>query len=185
MNTPAPNYRQILDDVAKALHLGEETGGYHYADLPAIVAERAATESTSSTYQTPEVQQALRQVGDVVGGALRQVLSITGHPDAPPETAAALHHLGAMEQAWDDGFEDGSTWHHSGPAGIPNDPPDNPYRKLLDDRREFIREQVDNAYGALVTDDDEFVLGDENAEWFDAVLDAHDEWLALQQRKTS
>ncbi|UXE03789.1 hypothetical protein SEA_OBLADI_66 [Gordonia phage ObLaDi] len=29
--------------------------------------------------------------------------------------------------AWAEGFEAGSTWHQSGPAGIPNDPPANPY----------------------------------------------------------
>ncbi|GAC70797.1 hypothetical protein [Gordonia soli] len=84
------------------------------------------------------------------------------------------HHLEAMEQAYDEGYAEGAD-----DTGYPN-----PYRKLLDDRREFVREQVENGYGALVDEDGDNVLGDDNAEWFDAVLDAHDEWLALPRPYT-
>ncbi|GAC71087.1 hypothetical protein [Gordonia soli] len=97
--------------------------------------------------------------------ALRE--SATGG-DTP---SVARHHLASMEQAWDEGYDEGYR--------TPDSEPCNPYRKLLDNRREFVREQVENGYGALVDEDGDNVLGDDNAEWFDAVLDAHDEWLAL------
>ncbi|QDP44202.1 hypothetical protein SEA_JUJU_86 [Gordonia phage JuJu] len=138
----------------------------------------AGPSGVSWQFTTPEVQQALNHIADVIGGTLRQILTITGHPNAPA-AAAAPNHLDAMRQAYAEGHGDGMI---AAKRGDPDDDElDNPYGKLLDDRRAFVREQVDNAYGGLVTDDDEFVLGDDNAEWFDAVLDAHDEWLALQR----
>ncbi|UVT31861.1 hypothetical protein SEA_KEWPIEDOLL_61 [Gordonia phage Kewpiedoll] len=173
--SPTINYRQILDDIAKELHLGEETGGYHYADLPALVAEYTA-QPTALTHQHPDVQRSLRQVGDVIGGALRQIAAITGQPDPAPPTAPAPNHLDAMREAWGEGYYEGTR------AGTNADGhTSNPYAKLLDDRREFVREHVDNAFGALIDEDGDNVLGDDNAEWFDAVLDAHDEWRALQR----
>ncbi|WP_439030268.1 hypothetical protein [Gordonia terrae] len=92
---------------------------------------------------------------------------------------SARHHLDAMAEAYDEGYNEG---HRSDAV------PHNPYRKLIDDRREFVREQVEDGYGTLsypptsdtAYDDCENVLGDDNAEWFDAVLDAHDQWHALQ-----
>ncbi|QGJ93612.1 hypothetical protein J1771_gp58 [Gordonia phage MelBins] len=111
--------------------------------------------------------------------SLRQLLDLVGVPYTEPIVEAkrqfAPHHLDAMREAWAEGYDDG----HANGRRKYDGAPENPYGKLLDDRREFVREQVENGYGALVTDDDEFVLGDDNAEWFDAVLDAHDEWLAL------
>ncbi|QDM57359.1 hypothetical protein J1767_gp60 [Gordonia phage Tangerine] len=142
------------------------------------------TDQTSA--QNPEVQQALRRVNDVIGSALRQIAAITGQTDETPAPAAAPNHLDAMRQAWDEGYHDGRLDGRNDDRDLngydANVTPDNPYDRLLHDRRKFVREQVEDGYGALVTDDDEFVLGDDNVEWFDAVLDAHDEWLALQQR---
>ncbi|QDF17527.1 hypothetical protein SEA_PHROSTEDPHLAKE_84 [Gordonia phage PhrostedPhlake] len=180
--TPTTDYRQILDDIAKAMHLGPETGGYHYADLPRI-AGRLHAQLPLPAVQYPDVQQALRRVNDVIGGALRQIAAITGQTDPAP--AGAPHHLDAMEQAWDEGY--GDCVDDDAGSAI------NPYRKLIDDRREFVRQQVEDGFGTLsypptsdtAFDDCENVLGDDNAEWFDAVLDAHDEWLALQQRKAT
>ncbi|AZG43472.1 ead/Ea22-like family protein [Gordonia insulae] len=40
--------------------------------------------------------------------------------------------LSTLQNAWDEGFEAGATWHQSGPTGIPNDPPLNPYARILD-----------------------------------------------------
>lgn len=108
---------------------------------------------------------------------------------------SAGHHLDAMAEAYDEGHDDamiGATRKVRDAGGDPiilvDSTRTNPYRKLLDDRREFVREQVENGYGAVVYpptsdtayDDCENVLGDDNAEWFDAVLDAHDQWLSLQ-----
>ncbi|WMI33069.1 hypothetical protein SEA_SCHOTTB_58 [Gordonia Phage SchottB] len=110
---------------------------------------------------------------------LRNLMHAFGIPYTEHTAAApAPHHLDAMREAWAEGYDDG---HANGRRKYDGDP-GNPYAKLLDDRRQFVREQVENGYGALVTDDDEFVLGDDNAEWFDAVLDAHDEWLTLASK---
>ncbi|ANA85281.1 hypothetical protein BH769_gp78 [Gordonia phage BritBrat] len=48
-------------------------------------------------------------------------------PDPRVHTGRATVDHDAMAQAWDEGFEAGSTWSPSGPAGVPNDPPPNPY----------------------------------------------------------
>ncbi|UCZ88633.1 hypothetical protein [Gordonia sp. WA4-43] len=125
---------------------------------------------------TPE--QHLRQLAAIIETATQQALAIIGHP----ATHSAPHHLDAMAEAYDEGYNEGQR-----PDAVPH----NPYRKLLDDRREFVRDRVENGYGTMVYpptsdtayDDCENVLGDDNAEWFDAVLDAHDEWLALQAGK--
>ncbi len=87
-----------------------------------------------------------------------------------------------MRQAWDEGYHGGTL---DGREALGHT--SNPYDKLLDDRQEFVRQRVEDAFGALPGDDGgiDNVLGDDNAEWFDAVLDAHDEWLALQQRKAT
>ncbi|QMU22037.1 hypothetical protein [Gordonia rubripertincta] len=162
----------------------------HLADLPEFVGSRY--EQPTETAET----LALRKLGDVIASTLRQVLTVTGHSDAPPETVAARHHLDAMAEAWDQGYDDGredGRYDERYVEGVnPNAVPENPYRKLIDDRREFVREQVENGYGAVVYpptsdtayDDCENVLGDDNAEWFDAVLDAHDEWRAMQAGET-
>ncbi|AXQ62764.1 hypothetical protein KNU06_gp59 [Gordonia phage Angelicage] len=133
--------------------------------------------SSSRPQDNPDVQQALRRVNDVIGGALRQIDAITGQPDPAPPTAPAPNHLDAMRQAWGEGYYEG---HANGRRKYDGEV-ENPYAKLLDDRREFVREHVDNAFGALIDEDGDNVLGDDNAEWFDAVLDAHDEWRALQR----
>ncbi|UAJ15727.1 hypothetical protein SEA_BADDON_59 [Gordonia phage Baddon] len=110
---------------------------------------------------------------------LRNLMHAFGIPYTENVAAApAPHNLDSMRQAWGEGYYEG---HANGRRKYDGDP-GNPYGKLLDDRREFVREQVDNGYGALVTDDGEFVLHERNAEWVDAVLDAHDEWRSLQRR---
>ncbi|UTN93137.1 hypothetical protein SEA_PHAUCI_50 [Gordonia Phage Phauci] len=120
---------------------------------------------------TASVEVSLRQLLDLVGVPYTE-------PIVEPKRQFAPHHLGAMREAWAEGYDDG----HANGRRKYDGTPDNPYAKLLDDRRQFVREQVEGTYGGgLVTDDDEFVLGDDNAEWFDAVLDAHDEWRSLQQ----
>ncbi|AYR02527.1 hypothetical protein KNU17_gp58 [Gordonia phage Ailee] len=138
----------------------------------------AGPSGVSRPQDNHDVQQALRRVNDVIGGALRQIAAITGQPDPAPPTAPAPNHLDAMREAWGEGYYEG---HANGRRKYDGDV-ENPYAKLLDDRREFVREHVDNAFGALIDEDGDNVLGDDNAEWFDAVLDAHDEWRALQQR---
>ncbi|QXN73276.1 hypothetical protein SEA_HANS_59 [Gordonia phage Hans] len=118
---------------------------------------------------TASVEVSLRQLLDLVGVPYTE-------PIVEPKRQFAPHHLDAMREAWAEGYDDG----HANGRRKYDGTPDNPYAKLLDDRRQFVREQVEGTYGGgLVTDDDEFVLGDDNAEWFDAVLDAHDEWLTL------
>ncbi|QFP94114.1 hypothetical protein SEA_JABBERWOCKY_59 [Gordonia phage Jabberwocky] len=132
----------------------------------------AGPSGVSRPQDNHDVQQALRRVNDVIGGALRQIAAITGQPDPAPPAAPAPNHLDAMRTAWDEGHED---------AGCQSDDCINPYEKLLTDRREFIREAVNESLGYMIDEDGVDVLGDDNAEWFDAVLDAHDEWLALQR----
>ncbi|AMS02897.1 hypothetical protein BJD57_gp65 [Gordonia phage Vivi2] len=136
----------------------------------------AGPSGVSRPQDNHDVQQALRRVNDVIGGALRQIAAITGQPDPTPPTAPAPNHLDAMREAWGEGYYEGTR------AGTNADGhASNPYAKLLDDRREYVREHVNNGYGTQLDENDDDVLGDDNAEWFDAVLDAHDEWLALQR----
>ncbi|UYL87734.1 hypothetical protein SEA_SHIVANISHOLA_59 [Gordonia phage Shivanishola] len=140
----------------------------------------AGPSGVSRPQDNHDVQQALRRVNDVIGGALRQIAAITGQPDPAPPTAPAPNHLDAMRTAYAEGHGDGMI---AAKRGDPDDAQlDNPYGKLLDDRREFVREQVNNGYGAQLDENDDDVLGDDNADWFDAVLDAHDEWRSLQRR---
>ncbi|WNY14854.1 hypothetical protein SEA_MOONTOWERMANIA_60 [Gordonia phage MoontowerMania] len=136
----------------------------------------AGPSGVSRPQDNHDVQQALRRVNDVIGGALRQIAAITGQPDPAPPTAPAPNHLDAMREAWGEGYYEGTR------AGTNADGHmSNPYDKLLDDRREYVREYVNNGYGTQLDENDDDVLGDDNADWFDAVLDAHDEWLALQR----
>lgn len=133
---------------------------------------------------TAAVEASLRHLFDVVGIEYTEPI-VEAKREFAGDTA---HHLEAMAQAWTEGYDDGredGRYDERYAEGInPNAVPKNPYRKLIDDRREFVRELVENEYGALPGDDGAIdnVLGDDNAEWFDAVLDAHDEWLALQRR---
>ncbi|UVF60747.1 hypothetical protein SEA_BOBBOB_60 [Gordonia phage BobBob] len=136
----------------------------------------AGPSGVSRPQDNADVQQALRRVNDVIGGALRQIAAITGQPDPAPPAAPAPNHLDAMREAWGEGYYEGTR------AGTNADGhASNPYAKLLDDRREYVREHVNNGYGTQLDENDDDVLGDDNAEWFDAVLDAHDEWLTLQR----
>ncbi|QUE25934.1 hypothetical protein SEA_FITZGERALD_58 [Gordonia phage Fitzgerald] len=137
----------------------------------------AGPSGVSRPQDNHDVQQALRRVNDVIGGALRQIAAITGQPDPAPPTAPAPNHLDAMREAWGEGYYEG---HANGRRKYDGEV-ENPYAKLLDDRREFVREHVNNGYGAQLDENGDDVLGDDNAEWFDAVLDAHDEWRALQR----
>ncbi|QNJ55467.1 hypothetical protein SEA_PARIES_64 [Gordonia phage Paries] len=137
----------------------------------------AGPSGVSRPQDNADVQQALRRVNDVIGGALRQIAAITGQPDPAPPAAPAPNHLDAMREAWGEGYYEG---HANGRRKYDGEV-ENPYAKLLDDRREFVREHVNNGYGAQLDENDDDVLGDDNAEWFDAVLDAHDEWRALQR----
>lgn len=133
---------------------------------------------------TAAVEASLRHLFDVVGIEYTEPI-VEAKREFAGDTA---HHLEAMAQAWTEGYDDGredGRYDERYAEGInPNAVPKNPYRKLIDDRREFVRELVENEYGALPGDDGAIdnVLSDDNAEWFDAVLDAHDEWLALQRR---
>lgn len=148
----------------------------------------------TDTSNPPDHAEQLRRLTLVIDTALRQVFDLCGvDPDALPErvndvATDTAHHLEAMAQAWTEGYDDGredGRYDERYAEGInPNAVPKNPYRKLIDDRREFVRELVENEYGALPGDDGAIdnVLGDDNAEWFDAVLDAHDQWHTLQSR---
>ncbi|QDH92866.1 hypothetical protein KNU62_gp81 [Gordonia phage Bakery] len=109
----------------------------------------------------------------IVEQNLRVLLDTFGitYTESPPAPAPAPHHLDAMREAYDEGFAEGAR-----ADAVPH----NPYAQLLVDRREFIREAVNESLGYTIDEDGVDVLGDENTEWFDAVLDAHDEWLALQ-----
>ena len=133
---------------------------------------------------TAAVEASLRHLFDVVGIEYTEPI-VEAKREFAGDTA---HHLEAMAQAWTEGYDDGredGRYDERYAEGInPNAVPKNPYRKLIDDRREFVRELVENEYGALPGDDGAIdnVLGDDNAEWFDAVLDAHDEWHAMQRR---
>lgn len=118
------------------------------------------------------VETALRHLFDTLGIKYTEPIVEAKHEF----TTGVPNHLDAMRQAWDEGYHDG-TLDGREALGYTS----NPYDKLLDDRREFVREQVENGYGAQLDENDDDVLGDNNAEWFDAILDAHDEWLALQR----
>ncbi|QDH93547.1 hypothetical protein SEA_VERITY_61 [Gordonia phage Verity] len=122
---------------------------------------------SSSRPDEDRVQRELRRLNDIIETAVQRVLTIVGAQPATP------NHLDAMREAYAEG------WYDAGGSDTVNE--DNPYGKLLDDRRAFVREQVNNGYGTQLDENDDDVLGDENTEWFDAVLDAHDEWLALQR----
>ncbi|QDB74755.1 hypothetical protein SEA_BARB_79 [Gordonia phage Barb] len=123
----------------------------------------------------------------IVEQNLRVLLDTFGitYTESPPAPAPAPHHLDAMREAWGEGYYDGRMDGRNDDRHIDGYDDSvttvNPYGKLLDDRREFVRKQVNNGYGAQLDENDDDVLGDDNAEWFDALLDAHDEWLALQR----
>ncbi|ROZ88973.1 hypothetical protein [Gordonia sp. OPL2] len=85
-----------------------------------------------------------------------------------------LTHLGCREVAWEEGFEAGATWHQSGPTGVPNDPPPNPYTALREQPLAYVRSVVDRQFH---TDPDD-ELGDD---YIEAILDAHSEWLGGQR----
>lgn len=55
----------------------------------------------------------------------------------------------------------------------------NPFEKLFDDRRAYVRERVTNVFGTKGDEDGDAVLDD--LDWFDALLDAHADWLAGRQ----
>ena len=98
-------------------------------------------------------------------------------------------HLGALEAGYDEGYGDAMIAaqrelrdtgadtrldplvDRSLAGGI-----DNPYRRMFNDRREYVREQLSNAFGAIVDEygDDVF----EQTDFIDAILDAHADWLA-------
>lgn len=160
------------------------------AHLPRVTWDEPAPLSA----HTPDRAERLAQLAEVIDVALRQTFKLVGvDPDSLPQRVDIVagdtaHHLEAMAQAWTEGYYDGredGRYDERYAEGInPNAVPKNPYRKLLDDRRAFVRELVENEYGALPGDDGAIdnVLGDDNAEWFDAVLDAHDQWHTLQSR---
>lgn len=61
----------------------------------------------------------------------------------------------------------------------------NPFEKLFDDRREYVREQVTEMFGHIVTDtDDETDLFD-MTDVVDAMLDAHADWIAGRQARAT
>jgi hypothetical protein len=57
--------------------------------------------------------------------------------------------------------------------------PANPYQEQLDNRREFVHQQVTDAYGPVIDGDGDDLL---NADVLDTILDAHDEWLTTHDR---
>ena len=83
--------------------------------------------------------------------------------------------LGAWAEAWDEGFTAG-TAHAERVARSHHDPePTNPYRKQLEDRREYVRSYIDDVYGsnALNNDNGDPLFGDD---FLEDVLIAYDGW---------
>lgn len=59
----------------------------------------------------------------------------------------------------------------------------NPYTKLFDDRREYVREQVNEQFGSLHDGDSDEDLFDHD-DVLDAILDAHADWMTAHQNRT-
>lgn len=83
-----------------------------------------------------------------------------------------LTHLGASEHAFDEGYLAGQIDARNG-----RDDPDasNPYTRLREDRRAYVRDQVANTFGHVVDEDGNDIL-DADA-WLDEILDAHADWM--------
>lgn len=84
-----------------------------------------------------------------------------------------MNYLSWMAQAWDDGYSDGMA------AAACDAEAMNPYQKLIDDRRQCVRDVIEDQFGPLTDDDDVVILPDH---LLDAILDAHDEWLSIQKK---
>ena len=96
--------------------------------------------------------------------------------------------LGALETGYDEGYDDAlidvnRQLRDAGlnPADLFGDGVEartNPYTKLFDDRREYVRQQVVDTYGPLITEDGDGLF--DYTEVVDAILDAHADWLTGQ-----
>lgn len=82
-------------------------------------------------------------------------------------------YLGAAATGWEEGYDAAVAHTAGGPV------PRNPYTQLRDDRHAYVREQVVETYGSLITDDGDSLF--DYAEVVAAILDAHTDWLAGQR----
>lgn len=94
-------------------------------------------------------------------------------------------HLGALQTGYDEGYDDAliDVNRQLRDAGI--DPADlfgdgveartNPYTKLFDDRRDYVQQQVSEAFSFYGPDDEDVF---DQIDLIDAILDAHADWLA-------
>lgn len=83
-------------------------------------------------------------------------------------------YLGAAETGWEQGY-DAAVAHASG-GSVPR----NPYTQLRDDRAAYVQNRVNDQFDVQLNEDGEDVF-DTNADWIDAILDAHTDWLAAQR----
>lgn len=101
-------------------------------------------------------------------------------------------HLGALETGYEEGHTDAVIALRRAIHQIGLDPDNrdallriveadygNPHTKLFDDRREYVRQQVVDTYGPLITEDGDSLF--DNTEVVDAILDAHADWLAARE----
>lgn len=85
-------------------------------------------------------------------------------------------YLGALETGWEEGYSAGysrAMRRMSDEPGVPD--AENPYTRMCVDRRHYIEEQVRETY-TIIDEDGRDVF--EYAEFIDAILDAHADWLA-------
>ncbi|WP_287004625.1 MULTISPECIES: hypothetical protein [Gordonia] len=107
------------------------------------------------------------------------------------DTAHDPTHLGALETGYEEGHNDAVIALRRAIHQIGLDPDNrdallrnvesdygNPFTKLFDDRREYVREQVSNAFGTIVDEDGDDLF---DGEVIDAILDAHADWLAARE----
>ena len=87
-------------------------------------------------------------------------------------------YLGAAAQGYDEGYLAGQL---DARRGVDDPDGSNPFTKLRDDRRAYVREQVTESFGSFYGPDDEDVFDVED--FVDAILDAHADWLAAQAAK--
>lgn len=122
--------REIGADVLYARQVTSwvEVPVYGYGSVPLAPLDYHARRShraprTEIAAAAEEVRRILRDDPGLFqseADAIRTVLNAALEQPAPVVVTA--------EEAWDDGFDAGSTWSPSGRSGIPNDPPTNPYR---------------------------------------------------------
>lgn len=95
--------------------------------------------------------------------------------------------LGALETGYEQGHIDAITEVRAKliAAGLDLDSVDlegdyaNPFTKLFDDRRAYVREQVTDTFGSITNEDGDDLF--DCADAIDTILDAHADWLAGQR----